>query len=175
MRGFPVNGDPKPAELSRPPERPPPELGYRCAQGRRLDLVDNCFWYLGDIGALANVRFAPQKQPFPLRDRRHTGAALHSERFRSDCILGHRAISLSGGRPSGKSNASKRFRIAADLGSGTDCSIPSCQMVTLENGPTEAPASRARTSGRRSSPRAAANVKKFRGENEVISPSPTAI
>jgi hypothetical protein len=38
---------------------PPPELGYRCAQGRRLDLVDNCFWYLGDIGALAHVRFAP--------------------------------------------------------------------------------------------------------------------
>jgi hypothetical protein len=37
----------------------PPELGYRCAQGRRLDLVDNCLWYLGDIGALANVRFAP--------------------------------------------------------------------------------------------------------------------
>jgi hypothetical protein len=60
MRGFPVNGDPKPAELSRPPEMPPPELGYRCAQGRRLDLVDNCFWYLGDIGALANVRFAPE-------------------------------------------------------------------------------------------------------------------
>src|SRR5258708_18995535 len=53
--------------------------------------------------------------------------------FRSDCILGHRAISRSGGRPSGKSNASKRFRIAADLGSGTDCSIPSCQMVTQEN------------------------------------------
>src|ERR1700737_4899240 len=43
----------------RPPERPPPEVGYRCAQGRRLDLVDNCFWHLGDIGALANVRFAP--------------------------------------------------------------------------------------------------------------------
>jgi hypothetical protein len=60
MRGFPVNGDPKPAELSKPPERPPPELGYRCAQGRRLDLVDNCFWHLGDIGALANVRFAPE-------------------------------------------------------------------------------------------------------------------
>jgi hypothetical protein len=40
MRGFPVNGDPKPAELSRPSEKPPPELGYRCAQGRRLDLVD---------------------------------------------------------------------------------------------------------------------------------------
>ncbi len=60
MRGFPVNGDPKPAELSRPPENPPPELGYRCAQGRRLDLVDNCFRHLGDIGALANVRFAPQ-------------------------------------------------------------------------------------------------------------------
>ena len=60
MRGFPVNGDPKPAELSRPPENPPPELGYRCAQGRRLDLVDNCFWHLGDIGALANVRFAPE-------------------------------------------------------------------------------------------------------------------
>ena len=60
MRGFPVNGDPKPAELSRPPEMPPPELGYRCAQGRRLDLVDNCFWHLGDIGALANVRFAPE-------------------------------------------------------------------------------------------------------------------
>jgi hypothetical protein len=60
MRGFPVNGDPKPAELSRPPENPPPKLGYRCAQGRRLDLVDNCFWYLGDIGALANVRFAPK-------------------------------------------------------------------------------------------------------------------
>jgi len=60
MRGFPVNGDPKPAELSRPPENPPPELGYRCAQGRRLDLVDNCFWHLGDIGALANVRFAPK-------------------------------------------------------------------------------------------------------------------
>ncbi len=58
MRGFPVNGDPKPAELSRPPENPPPELGYRCAQGRRLDLVDNCFWHLGDIGALASVRFA---------------------------------------------------------------------------------------------------------------------
>jgi hypothetical protein len=60
MRGFPVNGDPKPAELSRPPERPLPELGYRCAQGRRLDLVDNSFLHLGDIGALANVRFAPQ-------------------------------------------------------------------------------------------------------------------
>ena len=59
MRGFPVNGDPKPAELSRPPEMQPPELGCRCAQGRRLDLVDNCLWYLGDIGALANVRFAP--------------------------------------------------------------------------------------------------------------------
>src|SRR5260370_11033772 len=52
-------GDPKPAELSRPPAMPPPESGYRCAQGCRLDLVDNCFWYLGDIGALANVRFAP--------------------------------------------------------------------------------------------------------------------
>jgi hypothetical protein len=52
--------DPKPAELSRPPEKPPPELGYRCAQGRRLDLVDNCFWHLGDIGALANVRFGPK-------------------------------------------------------------------------------------------------------------------
>jgi len=66
MRGFPVNGDPKPAELSRPPKMPPPELGYRCAQGRRLDLVDNCFRYLGDIGALANVRFAPivLKKPF---------------------------------------------------------------------------------------------------------------
>jgi|ERR1700694_3953215 len=50
----------KPAVLSRPPERPPPELGNRCAQGRRLDLVDNCFWrHLGDFGALANVRFAP--------------------------------------------------------------------------------------------------------------------
>jgi hypothetical protein len=61
MRGFPVNGDPEPAELSRPPENPPPELGYRCAQGRRLDLVDNCFWWhLGDFGALANVRFAPE-------------------------------------------------------------------------------------------------------------------
>jgi hypothetical protein len=60
MRGFPVNGDPKPADLSRPPEKPPPELGYRCAQGRRLDLVDNSFLHLGDIGALANVRFAPQ-------------------------------------------------------------------------------------------------------------------
>jgi hypothetical protein len=61
MRGFAVNGDPKPAELSRPPEKPPPELGYRCAQGRRLDLVDNCFWrHLGDFGALANVRFAPE-------------------------------------------------------------------------------------------------------------------
>jgi hypothetical protein len=36
-------------------------LGYRCAQGRRLDLVDNCFWWhLGDFGALANVRFAPE-------------------------------------------------------------------------------------------------------------------
>jgi hypothetical protein len=68
MRGFPVNGDPKPAELSRPPKMPPPELGYRCAQGRRLDLVDNCFRYLGDIGALANVRFAPivLKKPFSL-------------------------------------------------------------------------------------------------------------
>lgn len=66
MRGFPVNGDPKPAELSRPPENPPPELGYRCAQGRRLDLVDNCFWYLGDIGALANVRFAPEAA-FPFK------------------------------------------------------------------------------------------------------------
>src|SRR5258708_2383798 len=51
MRGTLVNGDPKPAELSRPPERPPPELGNRwepltverrsgCAQGRHLDLVD---------------------------------------------------------------------------------------------------------------------------------------
>jgi hypothetical protein len=50
-----VNGDPKPAELSRPPERPPPELGNRwepltverrsgCAQGRHLDLIDDCFW-----------------------------------------------------------------------------------------------------------------------------------
>ena len=66
MRGFPVNGDPEPAELSRPPENPPPELGYRCAQGRRLDLVDNCFWYLGDIGALANVRFAPEAA-FPFK------------------------------------------------------------------------------------------------------------
>ncbi len=89
-----------------------------------------------------------QKQPFPLRDRRHTGAALHSERFRSDCILGHRAISRSGGRPSGKSNASKRFRIAADLGSGTDCSIPSCQMVTLKMGqPKHPPAERGRQVG----------------------------
>ena len=67
MRGFPVNGDPKPAELSRPPEKPPPELGYRCAQGRRLDLVDDCFWrHLGDIGALANVRFAPEAA-FPFK------------------------------------------------------------------------------------------------------------
>ena len=66
MRGFPVNGDPEPAELSRPPENPPPELGYRCAQGRRLDLVDNCFWHLGDIGALANVRFAPEAA-FPFK------------------------------------------------------------------------------------------------------------
>jgi len=57
MRGTLVNGDPKPAELSRPPERPPPELGNRwepltverrsgCAQGRHLDLVDDCFWHL---------------------------------------------------------------------------------------------------------------------------------
>jgi len=63
MRGFPVNGDPRPAELSRPPEKPPPELGYRCAQGRRLDLFDNSFLHLGDIGALANVRFAAKSGP----------------------------------------------------------------------------------------------------------------
>jgi hypothetical protein len=60
MRGFPVNGDPKPAELSRPPERPPPELGNRrepltverrsgCAQGLHLDLVDDCFWHFSDL------------------------------------------------------------------------------------------------------------------------------
>src|SRR3981081_2344679 len=35
MRGFPVNGDHKPAELSRPPERPPPELGIAETPNRR--------------------------------------------------------------------------------------------------------------------------------------------
>ncbi len=66
MRGFPVNGDPKPAELSRPPERPPPELGNRrepltverrsgCAQGRHLDLVDDCFWALFGPGAMSDL------------------------------------------------------------------------------------------------------------------------
>jgi len=58
MRGFPVNGDPKPAELSR---KAASRVGLSVRPGRRLDLVDNCFWWhLGDFGALANVRFAPE-------------------------------------------------------------------------------------------------------------------